>query len=75
MTGATTAEANATLIKNAYDAFSRGDIPGAFAVFAEDILWHVPGRARCPVTIEDMARYSVSSSDSWSYPPVRSGFR
>ena len=37
-------EANAALIKNAYDAFSRGDIPGAMAVFAEDIFWHVPGR-------------------------------
>jgi hypothetical protein len=39
----TTARANAALIKNAYDAFSRGDIPGAMAAFAEDIFWHVPG--------------------------------
>jgi hypothetical protein len=39
-----TAKANAALIKNAYDAFSRGDIPGAMAAFAEDIFWHVPGR-------------------------------
>ena len=38
------AEANAALIKSAYDAFSRGDIPGAMAAFAEDIFWHVPGR-------------------------------
>jgi uncharacterized protein len=38
------AKANAELIKNAYDAFSRGDIPGAMAAFAEDIFWHVPGR-------------------------------
>jgi ketosteroid isomerase-like protein len=36
--------ANAALIRSGYDAFSKGDIPGAFAVFAEDIMWHVPGR-------------------------------
>ena len=39
-----TAEANAALIKSAYDAFSRGDIPSAMAAFADDIFWHVPGR-------------------------------
>ncbi len=38
------ARANAALIKGAYEAFSRGDIPGAMATFAEDIFWHVPGR-------------------------------
>lgn len=38
------AQANAALIKSAYDAFSRGDTQSVFAVFAEDILWHVPGR-------------------------------
>jgi ketosteroid isomerase-like protein len=44
MTEATVAEGNAALIGSAYAAFSRGDIPAAFAIFAEDILWHVPGR-------------------------------
>ena len=44
MTEAATAQSNAALIKNGYDAFARSDIQGAFAVFAEDILWHVPGR-------------------------------
>ena len=38
------AEGNGALIKGAYDAFSRGDIDGATAVFADDIFWHVPGR-------------------------------
>jgi hypothetical protein len=38
------AKANAALIRGAYEAFSRGDIPGAMAAFAEDIFWHVPGR-------------------------------
>ena len=44
MTEATTAQINADLIRRAYDAFSRGDIEGVFALFAKDILWHVPGR-------------------------------
>jgi ketosteroid isomerase-like protein len=38
------AEANAALIVNAYDAFSRGDLQSVFAALAEDIFWHVPGR-------------------------------
>ena len=40
----TAAQANAALIKNAYDAFSRGDTQSVFSVFADNILWHVPGR-------------------------------
>lgn len=44
MTEAAMAQCNAALIKGGYDAFARGDIPGALAIFAEDILWHVPGR-------------------------------
>jgi ketosteroid isomerase-like protein len=38
------AESNAALIISGYEAFSRGDIQSALAVFAEDISWHVPGR-------------------------------
>ena len=41
---AASAEANGVLIRNAYDAFSRGDIDAVMAVFAPDIVWHVPGR-------------------------------
>ena len=44
MTEATTAQINADLIRRAYDAFSRGDMEGVFALFAKNILWHVPGR-------------------------------
>jgi uncharacterized protein len=44
MTDIATAEANAALIISGYDAFSRSDIRGALAVFAENIHWHVPGR-------------------------------
>ena len=38
------ANANAALIRSGYDAFARGDVQGALAVFAQDILWHIPGR-------------------------------
>ena len=38
------AEANAARITSGYEAFGRGDIEAAMAVFADDILWHVPGR-------------------------------
>jgi DNA-binding CsgD family transcriptional regulator/ketosteroid isomerase-like protein len=44
MTETAPAEANGALIQSAYDAFSRADIQGAIATFAEDIFWHVPGR-------------------------------
>ena len=44
MTETAATQANTALIKSAYDAFSRGDIPTAMAAFAEDIFWHVPGR-------------------------------
>ena len=37
-------ENNAAMIVGAYEAFGRGDIPGALELFAEDISWHVPGR-------------------------------
>ncbi len=35
-----------TLVKGAYEAFGRGDIPAVLSAFAEDIRWHVPGRSR-----------------------------
>ena len=44
MTEAAMAQSNAALIKRGYDAFAHGDIQGALAIFAHDILWHVPGR-------------------------------
>jgi hypothetical protein len=44
MAEAALTQSNAALIKSGYDAFAHGDIEGALAIFAEDILWHVPGR-------------------------------
>lgn len=40
----TAAEANSNLILAGYEAFSRGDLHAVFTRFADDILWHVPGR-------------------------------
>ena len=71
----TTTKVNADLIRSAYDAFSRGDIAGAFAVFAKDILWHIPrGADRCRVTIADTPRCKDFFSISWSCPPAPFGF-
>ena len=34
---------NATIIRQAYADFAKGDIPAAIAVFDAAITWHVPG--------------------------------
>jgi ketosteroid isomerase-like protein len=36
---------NAQLLRDGYDAFARGDLPGVLAMLAEDVAWHVPGRS------------------------------
>lgn len=39
-----TSTANAEILGAAYEALAVGDVPGVFAVFAENITWHVSGR-------------------------------
>ena len=70
-----TAEANAALIKSAYDAFSRGNIPSAMAAFADDIFWHVPGRGPLSRDYRGRAEVLGFSATSWSFPTARSGCR
>ncbi len=36
---------NRELIKRAYDAFGRGDIPTVLSILDNKIRWHVPGRS------------------------------
>ena len=36
-------ESNAVIIRIAYEAFARGNIPAVFAAFDASIIWHVPG--------------------------------
>jgi ketosteroid isomerase-like protein len=36
---------NAALIRRAYEAFGRGDVPAVLEVLDPDITWHVPGRS------------------------------
>ena len=55
------AEANRELVRGAYDAFARGDIPGAMAALAEDVLWHVPGRG--PLSREYRALHEALRRD------------
>ena len=37
---------NETVVRAGYDAFSRGDMDAFRQLFAEDIVWHVPGRSQ-----------------------------
>ncbi len=34
---------NVQVVKNAYAAFGRGDIPGLLSLLAEDVVWDIPG--------------------------------
>ena len=34
---------NAGLIRRAYDAFARAELPAVFEILHQDITWHVPG--------------------------------
>jgi ketosteroid isomerase-like protein len=38
-------QSNAEIIRSGYEAFATGDIPAVLAVFAEDIVWTIPGRS------------------------------
>jgi uncharacterized protein len=40
-----TAGDNAALVRRAYEAFGRGDVPTVLEVLDADITWHVPGRS------------------------------
>jgi ketosteroid isomerase-like protein len=33
---------NLELVRGAYEAFSRGDVPGVLAILADDVAWKVP---------------------------------
>ena len=33
-----------TVVREAYDAFAKGDLTALDQVFAEDVRWHLPGR-------------------------------
>ncbi|MBI1885794.1 MAG: nuclear transport factor 2 family protein [Chloroflexi bacterium] len=35
---------NVTLLRRGYDAFDRGDMAALTEIFAEDAVWHLPGR-------------------------------
>ena len=37
------AQENTQVVKNAYAAFGRRDIPALLALLAEDVEWHIPG--------------------------------
>jgi ketosteroid isomerase-like protein len=46
---------HATVVREAYDAFAKGDLSALDEVFAEDIRWHEPGRNPLAGTFESRA--------------------
>jgi hypothetical protein len=38
------AHANQDLLRRGYEAFAKADMPAVQAFFADDIVWHAPGR-------------------------------
>ncbi|HEV8571923.1 MAG TPA: nuclear transport factor 2 family protein [Actinomycetota bacterium] len=38
------AHANEDLLRRGYEAFAKADMPAVQAFFADDIVWHAPGR-------------------------------
>jgi ketosteroid isomerase-like protein len=39
------AHPNEDLLRKGYEAFTKADMPAVQALFADDIVWHVPGRS------------------------------
>lgn len=59
---------NVEMLKQAYEAFGRGDIPGVMSVFADDIEWHVP--AALPQGMDahgkdEVAPFFQKLADTW----------
>ena len=60
---------NVSMIRSAYEAFGRGDIPAVMENFADDIEWHSPeplpqhGDARGP---EEVGQFFQRVADNWT---------
>ena len=48
---------NAELLRNGYEAFDKGDMAVLTALFAENVVWHVPGVS--PISGEHRGREAV----------------
>ena len=38
-------QSNAELLRTGYEGFASGDVAAVFAIFAEDVTFHIPGRS------------------------------
>ena len=50
---------NIHIVKTAYEAFGRGDIPGVLASLSQDVVWTLPGAPEIPVAGEFRGRAGV----------------
>lgn len=53
-------QANIAIIRGAYDAFARGDMPALLDSFSDDIDWYVPGPKGLPMQGRWIGRAEVS---------------
>jgi ketosteroid isomerase-like protein len=53
---------NEELLRREYDAFAGNDLDALVRIFSDDVVYHLPGAARSPETIEGGRRSSVSST-------------
>jgi ketosteroid isomerase-like protein len=51
---------NVDLVKQAYAAFGRGDLPGLLALLGDDIVWTTPGPADVPTAGERRGKAAVA---------------
>lgn len=59
---------NVEMLKGAYEAFGRGDIPGVMSVFADDIEWHVPAVLPQGMDVrgkDNVAPFFQKLADTW----------
>jgi ketosteroid isomerase-like protein len=38
-------QSNAELLRDGYEGFASGDVAAVFAIFAEDVAFHIPGHS------------------------------
>ncbi len=63
---------NATVMRNVYEAWGRGDIPALEKLVAEDLAWHIPGRTPIAGTHKGRDAVLAASQKAWELTDYRS---
>ena len=62
---------NGEIIKRAYVAFGRGDMPAVFGFLDEGIRWHVPGQSPLSGDYRGHDEVAAFSKSAWTYRKAR----